>query len=417
MTVKHKAIKFNINAVTAALDPDSEPLIYGTPESPASIEGEVVLECDYECKGTVFVLTYAAVVDVTVNTVQDYHTDSTYFDKKEFQYELMHPPGRPNHLTPNIYRFPFAFDVSPKYPSSFNSNGARMRYLLEGRLIRKRSRDFKKTVVVHVHNTAITRELISTSFDIPARSGSTLEFTATDAHMERNEAHKDPNEPGKGAISPALLSPSETTLVPAAAIFSAAALNPTLQRFSNMWAGRLPYEVILPTLTLLWGQITPITVRIYRPSDGTVLSSESNAPQSCPLDVQKVVQIKATLEQETIIHAGVAVCTSHHTALQATWDGPSSKGWPDLTDLVKPLPSQDDGVQAHSPFFWQQVLLFQVPLKNAMKILPPTIDCKCLKIDYVLKVTVDLMPAPGKKQEAMESKSFAMGARSDTFRK
>ncbi|KAF9952115.1 hypothetical protein BGZ72_006526 [Mortierella alpina] len=368
MAVKHKAIEFNIKAIPTSLGHESEPLIYGTPESPARIEGEVVLECNYECKGTIFVLTYAAVVDVSVNTVQDYHTDATYFDQKVFQYELQHPRGRPNHLTPNIYRFPFAFNVSSDYPSSFDSNGARMRYLLEGRLVRRRSRAFKKTVIVHVHNTAVSRDL---------------------------------TEPRKVAISSLLpWSPSETTLVPVAAVVPAAELKPTLQRFPGVWAGGLPYEVILPTLTLLWGQIIPITIRIYHLSDCATLSSESNSPSRCPLPVDKVVKIKVSTEQERVIHAGVSVCTSRHEGLQAVWDG-FSDGWPELSDFNGHLRCQSDETQAHS-LFWQKVLLFQVPLENAPKTLPPTIDCKCLKINYILKVTLDLMPAPGKKLESIK---------------
>ncbi|KAF9935918.1 hypothetical protein BGZ67_002863 [Mortierella alpina] len=385
MTIKHRAIKFNLQAITASLDPGCEPLIYGTPESPARIEGEVVLECNYECKGTTFVLTYAAVVDVIVNTVQDYHTDSTYFDKREFQFELMHPPGRPDHLTPNVYRFPFAFNISSEYPSSFDSSGARMRYLLEGRLIRKRSKAFKKTVVVHVHNTAVARDLISTSSTIPAPSGSALGLTTAGMDKEFNGPSNDLAEPEQDVISPPLWSPSETTLALVDTISSAETPNPTLQRFPGVWAGRLPYEVILPTLKLLWGQIIPITVRVYHSSD------------------EKVVRIKVSVEQEMVIRAGVSICRSRHEALQAAWDC-SGDDWPALTDLAKLSSSPDEKVQVHSPL-WQKVLLFQVPFENAMKILPPTIDCKCLKIHYFLKVTLDLVPAAGKNQEAMESKN------------
>jgi len=54
---------------------------------------------------------------------------------------------------------------------------------------------------------------------------------------------------------------------------------------------------------------------------------------------------------------------------------------------------------------WQKVLLFQVPLADASRTLPPTIDCKCLKIDYLLKVTLDLIPTPGKHSEPLEGKN------------
>ncbi|CAO3563546.1 unnamed protein product [Mortierella alpina] len=390
MTVKHKAIKFNIKATTASIDPDSEPIIYGTPESPARIEGEVVLECNYECKGTVFVLSYAAVVD-------DYHTDSTYFDKREFHHELLHPPGRPNHLAPNVYRFPFAFIVSSEYPSSFDSNGARMRYVLEGRLKRKRSRAFKKTLVVHVYNTAMAKGLISTSSVTRAPSGSALGLQVTGMNEASDRPCKDLSEPGKVAISSPLWSPSETTL-------AVAASQTTLQRFPGVWAGRWPYEVLFPTLTLLWGHILPITVRIYSPCDSSVkASSGSHSPQSCSFAIEKVVRINVSVEQATIIHAGVSVCTSRHKILQAAWDC-LNDDVSRLLDLAKPSLSQDDNVQARA-IPWQKVLLFQTPLADASRTLPPTIDCKCLKIDYFLKVTLDLITTQGKHSEPIEGKN------------
>ncbi|KAF9570638.1 hypothetical protein EC968_001525 [Mortierella alpina] len=399
--VKHKAIKFNIPAIDASLDSDSGPLIYGTPESPARIEGEVVFECDYECKGTMFVLTYAAVVDVSVNTLQDYHTDSTYFDKKVFQYQLRHPTGRLNYLTPNVYRFPFAFNVSSDHPTSFDSNGARMRYLLEARLVRKRSRCFKKTVVVHVHNTVVVRDPFSTSSIVSVPSESTLGPTAIDTDMGLDGPYRDPIESGKDATSLSPWSPSETTLALMDSGPSAASPNPTLQRFSGVWAGRLPYEVNLPTLTLLWGHTIPITIRVYRPSGpSAALALESNSPQGRSLAVGKVVRVNVSVEQERVIHAGVSICTSRHEVLQAAWDC-SSDGWTGVLDPAKPIPAQNEKIQARSPL-WQKVLLFHVPWENATKNLPPTIDCKCLKIDYILKVTLNLIPYPEKNREAME---------------
>ncbi|KAG0012033.1 hypothetical protein BGZ82_002758, partial [Podila clonocystis] len=210
------------------------PMAYGTPEAYAVIEGEVVLECNYECKAVEFKVGCCVTGRVA------------FGDTCDNVVILLTPPPRPSGNTdrvlPGIHRMPFSIPVNRTHPTAFKTAHCEVSYVIKAWVNRGSwSSNISYGSFIYISNTTI-----------PApRPRFQLELKAPIAIADE-DAH--------------------------------------LMRISGMWSQIQPFEVLYKHATVHWSQQMPITIRIFPP-----LFAPSHSLQITHVVEMEMVMLERTL--------------------------------------------------------------------------------------------------------------------------
>ncbi|KAG9325315.1 hypothetical protein KVV02_006955 [Mortierella alpina] len=135
---KKKSLKIQINHDRTRLGPCGVPLLFGTPERPAVIQGQVVFETDYLCKGGDLEIEYTAQANVewSEQTSQFSIKGQHNFDHKKITVNLKH--AQRNTIEAGRYVGELNLPVDPiKVPSSMTLEDGEVCYKIVARIRRK----------------------------------------------------------------------------------------------------------------------------------------------------------------------------------------------------------------------------------------------------------------------------------------
>ncbi|KAF9422310.1 hypothetical protein BGZ94_008602 [Podila epigama] len=228
--VRHLRLEFPDLAVSPV---DGKPIVYGTPEAPAVIRGEAVLDCDYDCKCIEFKVRYIAGAEVKFGSGRDKISNSAVFDEMTIVSQRDRPQGKSHRIKAGTHRVPFSFTVKNSIPSSFSTEFSRVRFEVQIVLTRGSwSKDLVVGSSIHVVNSLI--ELPASQSSVPAIAQYQQELAATSGGYEKA----------------------------------------CMVRSCGIWSKIQPFELLYKTGTVYWGQQLPVTVRIFPPQNqGYALSS------------------------------------------------------------------------------------------------------------------------------------------------
>ncbi|KAG0338323.1 hypothetical protein BG000_004233 [Podila horticola] len=130
LPISKRTITFAID--TGATLPDNTPVIYATPEAPTQITASITFECDLDCMGDTFDLTFKAAAGVKVNDMItndiadnqgnfDHRTGSIYeevLQKKRWELPLPRLEGQPRVIPKGVYTNKVRVVLNPLLPSS-----------------------------------------------------------------------------------------------------------------------------------------------------------------------------------------------------------------------------------------------------------------------------------------------------------
>ncbi|KAG0031337.1 hypothetical protein BGZ81_001365 [Podila clonocystis] len=130
LPISQRTITFEID--TGATLPDNTPVIYATPEAPAQVIASITFECDLDCMGDTFDVTFKAEAGVKVNDMItndiadnqgnfDHRTGSIYeevLQKKRWELPLPRLEGQPRVIPKGKYTNKVRIILDPLLPSS-----------------------------------------------------------------------------------------------------------------------------------------------------------------------------------------------------------------------------------------------------------------------------------------------------------
>ncbi|KAF9401517.1 hypothetical protein BGZ94_005195, partial [Podila epigama] len=130
MAPKEKSLTVHIKA--SGTGPDGVPLLFGAPDAPAVISGQVLFENNYDCKGSDITIEYSSIASVhwttkstqttysngkaSTRTVTHHHRAEKVYDRKVFTMALTHP--KPGKVSPGKYSTAVNISIDPTFPSS-----------------------------------------------------------------------------------------------------------------------------------------------------------------------------------------------------------------------------------------------------------------------------------------------------------
>ncbi|KAF9285233.1 hypothetical protein BGZ68_004028 [Mortierella alpina] len=158
---KKKSLKIEINHDRTRLGPCGVPLLFGTPERPAVIQGQVVFETDRPCKGGDLEIEYIAQFNIEWSDQIEgtpFKSQSA-FDQKKITVTLKH--SRPDTIEAGRYVGELNLPVDPtKIPSSMTLEHGVFCYKIVARIRRK----FPRTdLVIERHVWVINSSIASPS--------------------------------------------------------------------------------------------------------------------------------------------------------------------------------------------------------------------------------------------------------------
>ncbi|CAO3570701.1 unnamed protein product [Mortierella alpina] len=135
---KKKSLKIVINHDRTRLSPCGVPLLFGTPERPSVIQGQVVFETDHPSKGGDLEIEYTAQANVewSVPTSEDSIKSHSIYDHKNIIVNLRH--SQRNTIEPGRYVGELNIPIDPvKVPSSMTFEHGGFCYKVVARIRRK----------------------------------------------------------------------------------------------------------------------------------------------------------------------------------------------------------------------------------------------------------------------------------------
>ncbi|KAF8930626.1 hypothetical protein EDD21DRAFT_179618 [Dissophora ornata] len=163
LVTKHsgKTLSIHIQNDPAHLGPNGQLLLYGTPENPAVISGQVVFETDHTAKGDDLEITYSAMLGVEwADKAENCLEGFVYkipFEQRKFSVALKHVA--PSKIKAGKYSANIHFPVSSSFPSSMYLYNAFVVYKIHARIPRKSpSSDIVQEQIVWILNSNISED-------------------------------------------------------------------------------------------------------------------------------------------------------------------------------------------------------------------------------------------------------------------
>ncbi|KAG0355813.1 hypothetical protein BG005_005255 [Podila minutissima] len=130
LPISKRTISFEID--TGATLPDNTPVIYATPDAPTQVIASITFECDLDCMGDTFDVTFKAAAGVKVNDLitndyadnqgnMDHRTGSIYeevLQKRRWELPLPRLEGQPRVIPKGKYTNRVRIVLDPLLPSS-----------------------------------------------------------------------------------------------------------------------------------------------------------------------------------------------------------------------------------------------------------------------------------------------------------
>ncbi|KAF9986197.1 hypothetical protein BGZ65_008516 [Modicella reniformis] len=159
MKKNSKSLKLNIQHDPSHLGPSGQLLLYGTPEQPAAIAGQVIFETDHDAKGENLEIIFSAMLrvewcDNAKNTIEGF-ASKTSLELRKIKVDLKHvAPGK---IKAGKYTANFSFTVPAQFPSSMYLHNGAIEYKMRARIPRKApSVDIEQSHILWVLNSNIT---------------------------------------------------------------------------------------------------------------------------------------------------------------------------------------------------------------------------------------------------------------------
>ncbi|KAG0341824.1 hypothetical protein BG000_007879 [Podila horticola] len=173
-------------------------IFYGQPDRPTVVRCTVRFTTNYECKGDCIELCFTGRAVSSWSEGEDSRSGRDVFHRQVWELPVKHP--RPGRIAPGSYQASFDAILSPTSPSTSETNGGRVTYLVEAKL----------------------RRSWSLNLDELQR----IWYSAT-------------------SLPPASVDPIVT-----------------VGSCSGVWRDTLPYSIIIPSEILCLGQLVPVTFRL-----------------------------------------------------------------------------------------------------------------------------------------------------------
>ncbi|KAG0348794.1 hypothetical protein BG004_004151 [Podila humilis] len=213
------------------------PIYYGTPESPAVIQGTFIIEADYDFKGTDVQVTYTAAASVKFPKDSATVERTCIFDELTKGIVPNRPQGKSNMIVAGVTRLPFVFTVKNTIPSTFQNEFASVQYTITAKVTRGTwSKDLSVLNAVHITNSTIP--------PIPANVAANAPPAAAAAIAQYQQQLSQLNSSG-GAVG--------------------GFENAQLVRSAGLWSKIQPFELLYRRNTVYWGQRMSVTLRIFPP--------------------------------------------------------------------------------------------------------------------------------------------------------
>ncbi|KAF9914666.1 hypothetical protein BX616_007812 [Lobosporangium transversale] len=284
-----KKLAINVNSPTR-LGPKGEPLLYGTPEQPAVISGEVVFESDSAFKGQDLTVEVTMMNTSGWTDIAGYHhfpyRSCSVFGKKSISVGLRY--SSPGTIQAGKYRATFNVPVNITAPSSMTNEKSWMTYKVTARIPRSLpNADIVEEREVWVINSNISSGQRQGEKLIPC-----LVYETGD-ELEPSETLDNPKEEAEEPMPKwieklhnfSLFSKKEKVKGP----------------FAPSSAGGLYYTFEVPTTTFIAGETFPIALEALPliskedSSPATATSSFGGSPLPTQIDIPK---IRVRLEQK-----------------------------------------------------------------------------------------------------------------------
>ncbi|KAG0216708.1 hypothetical protein BGX31_000501 [Mortierella sp. GBA43] len=161
MKKRTKSLTIDINHDPTHLGPNGQLLIYGTPEQPAVITGQVVFETNHDAKGEDLHITFSALVKV------DFCDDASkskegFVQKDQLELKKLHvglKHDSPGKINTGRYSFDINFPIPAHFPSSMYVWNGVVEYRVRARIPRKEpSADILQESIIWVLNSNIPAE-------------------------------------------------------------------------------------------------------------------------------------------------------------------------------------------------------------------------------------------------------------------
>ncbi|KAG0050314.1 hypothetical protein BGZ83_004895 [Gryganskiella cystojenkinii] len=377
----------------------SLPRFIGTVDSPAVIEGCAIFSTDYECRGDeieVLLLSISRIRSHNRNFEREWDRDST----RILLQDVPHPSEKPqdrNKVRIGTHKFSFKWIVDPSLRSSYDLEGAEVKYAIRARVLR--SSMFVGNVVVDSEIWIENRKSSSRLAAAPQQPRlSKLEADERGEYDDNGLVETDPNEyellrelVGSQGVSFTDELETATGL---------------MHRFQFKWRDIVVMEIVLGSKTVARGHTFPLTVRILPPAPpsfkaqkekstavtnalpGAAIAAEAASAamssSSVATDIHTTIRcvedLTVRLHQKdsslSFLYSERYLFQSHHTS-----------GWPSITPFI---PGQGQDI-------WQTSV--QVAVPNDPKIVTPSMDTKELKVFYQVKVLMHFLTEDGVKHE------------------
>lgn len=181
-------------------EPDEAIIYYGQSDRPTVVHCKIRFTTNYECKGDriEFCFTGRAVSSWSEN--EDSIGGKEVFHRQVWELPVNQP--KPGRIAPGSYEASFNATLPPTYPSSSETKGGRVTYLVEAKLRRSWSLDMVELREIWYSATSL----------------------------------------------PSLVSLAQPIM--------------TVGSCAGVWRDALPYSIIIPSETLFLGQLVPVTIRL-----------------------------------------------------------------------------------------------------------------------------------------------------------
>ncbi|KAF9318560.1 hypothetical protein BG003_010997 [Podila horticola] len=178
--------------------PHEAIIFYGQPDRPTVVRCTVRFTTNYECKGDCIELCFTGRAVSSWSEGEDSRSGRDVFHRQVWELPVNHP--RPSRIAPGSYQASFDAILSPTSPSTSETNGGRVTYLVEAKLRR--------------------------SWSLNLVELQRIWYSAT-------------------SLPPASVDPIVT-----------------VGSCSGVWRDTLPYSIIIPSEILCLGQLVPVTFRL-----------------------------------------------------------------------------------------------------------------------------------------------------------